>query len=47
MYVSTDFRRLGLGQKLLDRAIDFAIKCGYSRMVLDSSRTLREQEHYI
>lgn len=41
MYVSTDFRRLGLGQKLLDRAIDFAIKCGYSRMVLDSSRTLR------
>jgi GNAT superfamily N-acetyltransferase len=40
MYVSTDFRRLGVGQKLLDRAIDFAINNGYSRMVLDSSRTL-------
>jgi ribosomal protein S18 acetylase RimI-like enzyme len=31
---------LGVGQKLLDRAIDFAINNGYSRMVLDSSRTL-------
>jgi ribosomal protein S18 acetylase RimI-like enzyme len=40
MYISTDFRLLGLGQKLLDRAIDFAVNCGYSRMVLDSSRTL-------
>ena len=40
MYVSTDFRRLGVGQKLLDRAIDFAINNGYSRMVLDSSRKL-------
>ena len=40
MYVSTDFRRLVLGQKLLERAIDYAINSGYSRMVLDSSRTL-------
>ncbi|HEY7569870.1 MAG TPA: GNAT family N-acetyltransferase [Nitrososphaeraceae archaeon] len=40
MYVSINFRRLGLGQKLLDKALDFAINCGYSRMVLDSSRTL-------
>jgi ribosomal protein S18 acetylase RimI-like enzyme len=40
MYVSNEFRRLGLGQKLLDTAIDFAKSVGYSRMVLDSSKTL-------
>ena len=40
MYVLRDFRRLGLGQKLLDIAIDFAKGIGYSRMVLDSSKTL-------
>ncbi len=40
MYVLRDFRRLGLGQKLLDTAIDFAKSVGYSRMVLDSSKTL-------
>jgi GNAT superfamily N-acetyltransferase len=40
MYVLRDFRRLGLGQKLLDTAINFAKSVGYSRMVLDSSKTL-------
>jgi ribosomal protein S18 acetylase RimI-like enzyme len=40
MYVSSDFRQLGLGQKLLDIAIDFAKNIGYSRMVLDSSKML-------
>jgi GNAT superfamily N-acetyltransferase len=40
MYVLLDFRRLGLGQKLLDIAIDFAKSVGYSRIVLDSSKTL-------
>ena len=40
MYVLNEFRRLGLGQKLLDTAIDFAKSVGYSRMVLDSSKTL-------
>ena len=40
MYVLNEFRRLGLGQKLLDVAIDFAKSVGYSRMVLDSSKTL-------
>lgn len=40
MYVSSYFRQLGLGQKLLDIAIDFARKAGYSRMVLDSSKML-------
>ena len=40
MYVLRDFRRLGLGQKLLDIAIDFAKSVGYSRMILDSSKML-------
>ena len=40
MYLSSGFRRLGLGQKLLDIAIDFAKSLGYSRMVLDSSKML-------
>ena len=40
MYVLNEFRRLGLAQKLLDIAIDFAKSVGYSRMVLDSSKIL-------
>jgi GNAT superfamily N-acetyltransferase len=40
MYVLRNFRRLGLGQKLLDIAIDFAKSVGYSRMFLDSSKML-------
>jgi GNAT superfamily N-acetyltransferase len=40
MYVRNGFRRLGIGQKLLDIAIDFAKSVGYSRIVLDSSKAL-------
>ena len=40
MYVLRDFRRSGVGQKLLDIAIHFAKSVGYSRIVLDSSKTL-------
>ena len=40
MYVLRDFRRLGVGQKLLDIAIEFAKSVGYSRIVLDSSKAL-------
>jgi GNAT superfamily N-acetyltransferase len=40
MYVLHDFRRLGVGQKLLDIVIDFAKSVGYSRIVLDSSKAL-------
>jgi GNAT superfamily N-acetyltransferase len=40
MYVRSGFRRLGIGQKLLDTAIDFAKSVGYSRLLLDSSRVL-------
>jgi GNAT superfamily N-acetyltransferase len=40
MYVLKEFRRLGIGQMMLDIAIDFARKVGYSRIVLDSSKRL-------
>ena len=40
MYVLSAFRQLGLGQKLLDIAIDFAKRVGYSTIVLDSSKAL-------
>jgi GNAT superfamily N-acetyltransferase len=40
MYVRSAFRRLGIGQKLLDTAIDFAKSVGYSRLLLDSSKIL-------
>jgi GNAT superfamily N-acetyltransferase len=40
MYVLRNFRRLGVGQKLLDIAIDFAKSIGYSTIVLDSSKML-------
>ena len=40
MYVLRGFRRSGLGQKLLDTAIDFAKSVGYSMIVLDSSKML-------
>lgn len=36
MYIDSKYRELGLGQKLLDTAIDFASKSGYSIMLLDS-----------
>jgi GNAT superfamily N-acetyltransferase len=40
MYVRSGFRQLGVGQKLLDTAINFAKSVGYSRLVLDSSKIL-------
>ena len=40
MYVLRDFRRLGVGQKLLDIAINFAKSVVYPRIVLDSSKAL-------
>jgi ribosomal protein S18 acetylase RimI-like enzyme len=40
MYVLKEFRRLGIGQEMLDIATDFAKKAGYSRIVLDSSKNL-------
>jgi GNAT superfamily N-acetyltransferase len=47
MYVLRDFRRLGLGQKLLDIAVDFAKRLviqGWSWIV---QRCYMPQEHYI
>ena len=40
MYVVKEYRRLGIGQKLLDTAVDFAKRIGYTRIVLDSSKNL-------
>jgi GNAT superfamily N-acetyltransferase len=40
MYVLKEYRRLGIGGKMLDIAIDFAKRIGYSRIVLDSSKYL-------
>jgi GNAT superfamily N-acetyltransferase len=40
VYILNDFRRLDLGQKLLDIALDFAKSVGYSRMGLDSSKDI-------
>jgi GNAT superfamily N-acetyltransferase len=40
MYVLKSYRGLGIAQKMLDTAIQFARRSGYLRMVLDSSREL-------
>jgi putative acetyltransferase len=40
LYVLREFRRLGIGQKILDTAIGFAKSVGYKRIVLDSSKYL-------
>ena len=40
MYVLKSHRGLGIAQKMLDTAIQFATKSGYFRIVLDSSRRL-------
>jgi GNAT superfamily N-acetyltransferase len=40
MYVSRQFRQLGIGHKMLDTAIEFAKGFGYKRIVLDSSKYL-------
>jgi putative acetyltransferase len=40
MYVSKPYRRVGIAQKMLDTAIEFAGTSGYSRIFLDSSRWL-------
>jgi ribosomal protein S18 acetylase RimI-like enzyme len=34
MYVPKEFRRLGIGQRMLDIATGFARKAGYSRIVM-------------
>jgi putative acetyltransferase len=40
MYVLKEYRRLGIGETMLDTAVDFAKSIGYSRIVLDSSKYL-------
>jgi GNAT superfamily N-acetyltransferase len=45
MYVLRQFRKLGIGQKMLDIAVDFAKSFGYKRIVLDSSKYLYVARH--
>jgi GNAT superfamily N-acetyltransferase len=40
MYVLKRYRGFGIGQQMLDKAIDFAKSFGYSRVLLDSSHNL-------
>ena len=40
MFVSKEYRKLGIGQKMLDITLDFARKAGYSKMLLYSSSDL-------
>jgi putative acetyltransferase len=40
MYVLKEYRRLGIGEKMLDTALEFAKNIGYSKIVLDSSKYL-------
>lgn len=41
MYVLQEFRRLGIGKRMLEIAIDFSKSVGYLRIVLDSSKYLQ------
>ena len=40
MFVSKQYRKLGIGQRLLDVTLDFARKVGYSKILLYSSSDL-------
>ncbi len=37
MYVLNEYRGIGIGQNMLNKAIEFAKSVGYSKMVLSSS----------
>ena len=41
MFVSKEYRKLGIGQGLLDMTLDFARKAGYSKILLYSSSDLK------
>ena len=41
MFVSKEYRKLGIGQRLLDITLDFARKAGYSKILLYSSSALK------
>ena len=41
MFVSKEYRKLGIGQKMLDMTLDFARKAGYSKILLYSSSDLK------
>ena len=41
MFVSKEYRKLGIGQMLLSKTLDFARKAGYSKIFLYSSSDLK------
>ena len=41
MFVLKEYRKLGIGQKILDVTLDFARKAGYSKILLYSSSDLK------
>jgi putative acetyltransferase len=41
MFVSKEYRKLGIGQRLLDMTLDFARNAGYSKIFLYSSSNLK------
>ena len=41
MFLSKSYRGMGIGQQMLDTAVDFAKRIGYSRIFLYSSKELK------
>ena len=47
MFVSKEFRKLGIGHRLLNTTLDFARKVGYSKILLYSSSCLKISEVFL
>jgi putative acetyltransferase len=45
MFLSKQFRGQGIGQQMLDAALDYAKKAGYSKIFLYSSKDLKASRH--
>jgi len=45
MFLSKQFRGKGIGQQMLDTALDYAKKAGYSKIFLYSSKDLKASRH--
>ncbi|HEY6534461.1 MAG TPA: GNAT family N-acetyltransferase [Candidatus Nitrosocosmicus sp.] len=41
MFLAKSYRGLGIGQQMIETAIDFAKRMGYTRILLDSSKKLK------
>jgi GNAT superfamily N-acetyltransferase len=47
MFLSKNYRGLGIGQQMLDTAIDFAKRINYTRIFLYISKELKVSKIYI